>query len=66
MARHAPADVKKSYIARVRIRDEALPFVLAPAVHQVDGAPPDAGEIVHGLLQRPVEVLHLERIDGAR
>src|SRR6266508_2897157 len=63
VARHHPADLEQAERAAARIRDRAVPLVLAPAMKEVDRPPPHPREILQRFLQRSVEVLVLCGVD---
>ena len=58
-----PAGVEQRHLAGVRIGDRAVPLGFAPAVEQVDGAPPHAREVLERLLQGPGQLLVVAGID---
>src|SRR2546428_9108568 len=64
MSRHQSADVKQREAAPARIRDGAVPFTLAPSVEKVDGPAADAREVLDRLLERPVKLLFVTRVDS--
>src|SRR2546428_1294920 len=64
MSRHQSADVKQREAAPARIRDGAVPFTLAPSVEKVDSPAADAREVLDRLLERPVKLLFVTRVDS--
>ena len=58
------ADVEEGEAAAVRVRDRAVPLVLAPSVEEVDGPAADAGEVLDDLLQAAIEILVVAGVDG--
>ena len=63
MSRNQPADVQQREAAPARIRDGAVPFTPAPSVEKVDGPAADAREVLDRLLERPVKLLFVTRVD---
>src|SRR2546426_10585524 len=57
------ANLEERERAAARIDDGALPLVLAPPVKKIDSPPAHAREVLDGLLQRPVQVMVVGRVD---
>src|SRR5579859_5999671 len=57
------AYLEQAELAAARVGDGPVPLALAPAVEQIDGAPPYAREVLERLLHRAVELLVVYRID---
>src|SRR5438105_6281027 len=58
-----PADLEQGHVAAVRVADDTVPLVFAPAMEQIYGSTPDPCEVLDRLRERTVQVLVVAWVD---